>query len=176
MVQRSQLKVLITEEQIAARVAELGRQITEEYAGRDLAVVGILKGSFMFMADLVRKIDLDCTVDFLGLSSYGLKTRSSGVVKITSDLTMPIEDRDVLIVEDIIDTGLTMQYLLENLNTRKPRSLAIATLLYRRAREGQDGDVPIHYKGFTIDDHYVIGYGLDYAGLHRNVPFVGYRE
>lgn len=174
-VNRSDLEVLFSAEQIRQRVAELGAAITRDFEGKDLAVVGILKGSFLFMADLVRAIDVDLTCDFLGLSSYGMRTKSSGVVKITSDLTLPIEGRDVLVVEDIIDTGLTMRYLLDNLRTRKPASIKTATLLLRKQGRREDCQVEIDYVGFPIDDHYVIGYGLDYAGLHRNVPFVGYK-
>ena len=169
------LKVLFSEQKIAARVAELGAEISEDYQDRDLAIVGVLKGSFIFLADLVRKISVDCTVDFLGLSSYGRRQSMGGVVQITSDLTLPIRERDVLIVEDIVDTGLTIRYLIENLETRKPRSIAVCSLLERELTDGSDCAVSIMYSGFTFREHYVVGYGLDYAGLHRNIPFVGYR-
>jgi len=170
---RSDLDVLIDEATLAKRIAELGRQISEEYQDKDLALVAILKGSFMFLADISRAISVECTTDFLGLSSYGHRTSSSGVVQITSDLSAPIEGRDVLVIEDIIDTGLTMRYLLENLNTRKPKSLKICTLLHKPSR--QKVEVPIDYVGFTIDDHFVIGYGLDYEDRFRNVPYIGHK-
>lgn len=171
--QRSDLDILIDEKTLHARIAELGAEISRDYAGKDLALVGILKGSFIFLADLARSLSVECTIDFLGLSSYGHSTTSSGVVQITSDLSAPIEGRDVLVVEDIIDTGLTMRYLLENLHTRKPRSLKVVTLLHKPARTKVA--VQIDYKGFTIDDHFVIGYGLDYEDRYRNVPYIGHK-
>ena len=170
---RSDLDVLIDEATLAKRIKALGQQISEEYRDKDLALVAILKGSFMFLADLSRAIDIECTTDFLGLSSYGHGTSSSGVVQITADLSASIEGRDVLVVEDIIDTGLTMSYLLANLSTRKPRSLKICTLLHKPSR--QKIDVPIDYVGFTIDDHFVIGYGLDFEDRFRNVPYIGHK-
>jgi len=170
---RSDLEVLIDQKSVAARVAELGEQISRDYADKDLALLGILKGSFIFLSDLARALSVECTIDFLGLSSYGHSSTSSGVVQITSDLTAPIEGRDVLIVEDIIDTGLTMRYLLENLTTRKPRSLKVCTLLHKPARTKVD--VPIDYTGFTIEDKFVIGYGLDYEDKFRNVPYIGHK-
>lgn len=169
-----QPKVMISEEEIQARVRELGAEIRETYRGKELKVVGVLNGSFIFMADLVRAIGLDLSCDFLGLSSYGESTESSGVVAITKDLTGPIEGHDVLIIEDIIDTGLTMAYLLENLATRKPASLRIATLLSKPARRRVE--VGIDYLGFTIEDRFVVGYGLDYAGKYRNLPYIGVIE
>lgn len=171
--QRSDLDVLIDEATLAKRIAELGRQISEDYRDKDLALVAVLKGSFMFLADLSRSISVECTTDFLGVSSYGNRFTSSGVVQITSDLSAPIEGRDVLIVEDIIDTGLTMRYLLENLHTRKPRSVKICTLLHKPSRT--QVEVPMDYVGFTIDDHFVIGYGLDYHDRFRNLPFIGHK-
>ena len=172
---REDLKVLFNEEDIAATVAALAARINEDYKDKDLAIVGVLKGSFIFLADLIRVLTVDCTVDFLGVSSYGRRHATDGVVQITSDLTLPIRDRDVLIVEDIIDTGITARYLVENLQTRRPKSLEICTLLYRDPEDGSSCAVPIRYKGFTFKDHYVVGYGLDYAGLHRNIPFIGYK-
>ena len=170
---RSELEVLYSEEQLAECVARLAEQISRDYADRDLAIVGVLKGCFIFLADLVRHIRVDCTVDFLGVSSYGRRQNVDGIVQITSDLTLPIRDRDVLLVEDIIDTGLTMRYLMDNLATRRPKSMRVCTLLHR---EGSgECHVPIDYTGFKFRDHYVIGYGLDYAGLHRNIPFIGYK-
>lgn len=162
--------VLLSEEAIRERVAALGKQITRDYAGRSLVVVGVLKGSFIFFADLVRAIDLPLSVDFIGISSYQ-GTQSTGVVQITSDLTRPIEGVDVLLVEDIVDTGLTMKYLLENLGTRRPASVRICALLEKPARARVK--VPIAYKGFVIDDVFVVGYGLDWDGKLRNLPFVG---
>ncbi|HRE91191.1 MAG TPA: hypoxanthine phosphoribosyltransferase [Myxococcota bacterium] len=170
---RSDLDVLIDEATLAQRIAELGQQISEDYRDKDLALVAILKGSFMFLADISRALTVECTTDFLGLSSYGHRTSTSGVVQITSDLSAPIEGRDVLVIEDIIDTGLTMRYLLENLHTRKPRSLKICTLLHKPSRTKVE--VPIDYVGFTIEDHFVIGYGLDYQDRFRNVPFIGHK-
>jgi hypoxanthine phosphoribosyltransferase len=172
--QRS-LEVMLSREQIATRVAELGAQITRDYqdkvAGDELVVVGILKGSFVFLADLVRAIDLPLVVDFIGLSSYGDATESSGVVQLTQDLSRPIAQKHVLIVEDIVDTGLTMKYLLENLQTRHPASIALASLLEKPARN-QSG-IQAEYLGFSIEDRFVVGYGLDYKSQYRNLPYVG---
>lgn len=165
------LDVLYDESTLQARIAALGAQIQKDYAGKDLVLVGVLKGSIMFMSDLARNIDLPLSMDFLGLSSYGDKTESSGVVRITSDLSKPIEGKHVLVVEDIVDTGLTMQFLLANLATRRPASVRICTLLHKPARSKVQ--IPLDYVGFTIDDHFVVGYGLDYAEKLRNVPFVG---
>jgi hypoxanthine phosphoribosyltransferase len=162
--------VLIPEADLHARVASLGQQITRDYAGRSLVVVGVLKGSFIFLADLVRAIDLPLAVDFIGISSYQ-GTSSSGVVKITSDLTRPIEGKDVLLVEDIVDTGLTMRYLLDNLATRGPATVKVCALLEKPARARVA--VPIDYRGFVIGDEFVVGYGLDWDGRMRNLPYVG---
>ncbi len=162
--------VLLSEERIRARVQELGREIARDYAGRPLTVVGVLKGSFVFLADLVRAIDLPISVDFIGISSYA-GTSTTGVVKITSDLSRPIEGQHVLLVEDIVDTGLTMAYLLENLETRRPASLAVCALLEKPTRAKVK--VPIAYRGFVIDDVFVVGYGLDWDGKMRNLPYVG---
>jgi hypoxanthine phosphoribosyltransferase len=159
---------------IRERIAELGAQISRDYAGRELVLVGVLKGSFMFLADLCRAIEVPLAIEFLGLQSYGDQTRSSGVVQITADLTRPVEGKDVLVVEDIIDTGLTMEYLLENLRLRLPRSVKIAALLHKPDRVIKP--VTIDYLGFTIPDAFVVGYGLDYAQLYRNLPFIGVVE
>ncbi|MEZ4255796.1 MAG: hypoxanthine phosphoribosyltransferase [Polyangiales bacterium] len=164
------IDVLLSEEQIAARVKELGRAITEDFKGREVFAVPVLKGSFMFAADLVRHIDLPTQVDFLGLRSY-VGTKSSGVVQITNDLSASVEGKDVVIIEDIVDTGLTMKYLLENLRTRRPRSVKLASLLHKPARAKVP--VEIDYLGFTIEDVFVIGYGLDFDGRYRNLPYVG---
>ncbi|MFP5459948.1 MAG: hypoxanthine phosphoribosyltransferase, partial [Bacteriovoracia bacterium] len=151
---------------------ELGAQIQRDYADHeDLVLVGVLKGSIMFLADLAREIDLPLSLDFLGLSSYGDATTSSGVVRITNDLSQSVEGKHVLVVEDIVDTGLTMKFLLENLATRKPASVRICTLLHKPARAKIQ--IPLDYVGFTIEDKFVVGYGLDYSGKLRNVPFVG---
>ena len=169
------IETFIAADKIAARVAELGAEISKHYetavaAGEELVIVVVLKGSFVFAADLVRHIDVDCAVDFLGLRSYE-GTSSTGVVQITSDLTKSVDGRHVLVVEDIVDTGLTMQYLLENLETRKPKSVKVASLLHKPARTAVE--VPIHFLGFTIEDKFVIGYGLDFDQKYRNLPFLG---
>ena len=166
----SKIEVLIAEADLRARVAALGAQITRDYAGRSLVVVGVLKGSFVFMADLVRAIDLPISVEFIGISSYE-GTTTTGVVKITSDLARPIEGKDVLLVEDIVDTGLTMRYLLDNLATRAPASLEVCALLEKPARARVT--IPIRYRGFVIGDEFVVGYGLDWDGRMRNLPYVG---
>jgi hypoxanthine phosphoribosyltransferase len=171
MTEYKEARVLFSKEKIAARIQELGAEITRDYKGKDLIVVGILKGSFIFMADLVRAIDLPMQVDFLGLSSYGDETKTSGVVKITNDLSKPIDHKHVLIVEDIIDTGLTMQYLLDFLKTRSPSSVKICSLLEKP--ENAKTKIDIAYKGFVIPNEFVVGFGLDYAGLYRNIPYVG---
>jgi len=167
----SQLDVLYSSAQLQARIAELGAAITADYAGQELVAVGVLKGSVVFFSDLIRQIDLPLATDFLGLSSYGSGTETSGVVRITSDLSRPIEGKHVLVVEDIVDTGLTMQFLIENLSTRKPASVKVCTLLEKPSRARVQ--VPIHYKGFVIPDAFVVGYGLDFDEKLRNVPFVG---
>lgn len=170
-----QPKVLLSTETLQARVRELGAEITRDFASSpDLVVVPILKGSFLFAADLIRHIDLDLSVEFLGLRSYGAGTETSGVVQITYDLTQPINGRDVLIVEDIVDTGLSMRYLLENLATRQPRSVKLCSLLHKPARSRVK--IPIDYLGFTIEDRFVVGYGLDYAEKYRNLPYIGVME
>ena len=166
-------EVLIAEEELAARTREIGQQISRDYDGKRPAIIAVLKGSFVFLADLVRAIDIECTVDFLVVSSYGNDTKSSGVVQISSDLTTPVDGRHVILVEDIVDTGLTMSYLLKNLETRGPESVKVCTLLEKPSR--LEVEVPIDYKGFTIDDHFVVGYGLDYRQTMRNLPFIGYK-
>jgi hypoxanthine phosphoribosyltransferase len=165
------LEILIPSEQIAQRVRDIGRQIERDYDGKDLVLLGVLKGSYIFISDLARAVDLPLAIDFIGLSSYGEATESSGVVKITSDLSRPIEGKHVLIVEDIVDTGLTMRYLLDNLATRHPASVKLCTLLHKPARARTK--IPIDYLGFQIEDRFVVGYGLDAAEKYRNVPFIG---
>jgi hypoxanthine phosphoribosyltransferase len=166
----TKVDVLLSAEELRRRVAELGADITRDYAGLPLKLVGVLKGSFMFMADLSRAIDLPIKVDFIGTTSYQ-GTRSSGVVRITNDLSRPIEGEHILLVEDIVDTGLTMKYLLENLATRHPASVKVCALLEKPARAKVP--VAIDYRGFTIPDEFVVGYGLDWDGRLRNLPFIG---
>jgi hypoxanthine phosphoribosyltransferase len=166
---------LLSAETIAARVAELGAQITRDYAahaGGDIVVIGVLKGSVIFLADLVRHIASPIHVDFIGISSYGDATVSSGVVRITQDVSRPIEGKHVIVVEDIVDTGHTVHYLLQNLDTRRPKSLALCSLLHKPERS--EREVKIDYLGFTIPNKYVVGYGLDIAQQYRNLPFIGY--
>ena len=166
-----ELTQLISAEEISRRVRDLARQIERDYQGKDLVLLGVLKGSFIFISDLSRSMDLPLSIDFIGLSSYGEATEASGVVKITSDLTRPIESKHVLIVEDIVDTGLTMRYLLDNLATRRPASVKLCTLLYKPSRSRTR--IPIDYLGFEIEDRFVVGYGLDAGDKYRNVPFIG---
>ena len=163
-------RVLIEAEELAARVRELGGQITADYVGQEPVLVGVLTGAVVFLADLMRAIDLPVQCQFMGVSSYGSASRSSGIVKITADLAMSIEGRDVLIVEDIIDTGRTISYLRRNLETRHPRSLRICTLLDKIER--REVPVDLDYVGFTIPNEFVVGYGLDHAGVYRNLPYL----
>ncbi|HUJ58968.1 MAG TPA: hypoxanthine phosphoribosyltransferase [Kofleriaceae bacterium] len=166
---------LISADAIAARVRELGAQITADYTAlaskADVVVVGVLKGSVIFLADLVRHIALPVFVEFIGISSYGDATVSSGVVQITQDLSRPVEGKHVIVVEDIVDTGHTVHYLLENLATRRPASIKLATLLHKPERA--ERVVTIDYLGFTIPNKFVVGYGLDMAQQYRNLPFIG---
>ena len=169
------IKPLYTAEQIAARVRELGAQIARDYGERELVLVGVLKGSFCFLADLARAVPShEVRVEFLGLASYGDETSSSGVVQITSDLTKPVDGKHVLVVEDIVDTGLTMDYLMDNLRTRHPASVKLCSLLHKPSR--QKKSIQIDYLGFTIPDLFVVGYGLDYAQRYRNLPYIGVME
>ncbi|MGH3088476.1 MAG: hypoxanthine phosphoribosyltransferase [Rubrobacteraceae bacterium] len=165
-------EVLLSSEEIQAKVRELGERITADYHGRELLLIGILRGAFVVLGDLVRKIDLSCEVDFMDLSSYGAGTTSSGVVRILKDLEEDITGRHVLIVEDIIDTGLTLSYLRKTLLTRKPASLEIFTLLTKPSRRQVELDVK--YTGFEVPDVFVVGYGIDYAGRYRNLPEIRY--
>lgn len=166
-----EVKPLIAADELARRVAELGAKITQDYAGRSLVILGVLKGSFVFAADLVRAIALPVRCEFLGVRSYGDDTKSSGVVQITQDLTRPVDGDDILLVEDIVDTGLTLSYLREQLRSRNPASVKVAALLHKPAR--MQRQVEIDYLGFTIEDVFVVGYGLDYAERYRNLPFLG---
>ena len=167
-------RVLVSAEQIQARLAEMGAEITAHYRGKDLLLVAVLKGAFMVMADLSRHIGLPVDMDFMAVSSYGEATRTSGVVRIIKDLDREISGRHVLIVEDIVDSGLTLRYLRRNLDVRKPASLEIATLLLK---EGiQVVPVQVRFVGFVIPPDFVIGYGLDYVGKYRNLPYVAVME
>jgi hypoxanthine phosphoribosyltransferase len=168
---REHVSVLYDEAAVAGRVRAMGAEITRDFEGTDLWLIGILKGSFVFFADLARTIELPLRCEFIGISSYGDATQTSGVVQITRDLGHSIEGKDVLIVEDIIDTGLTMQYLLDNLHTRRPRQIKVCSLLHKPSNARVH--VPIDYLGFTIPKSFVVGYGLDFAGLYRNLPFIG---
>jgi len=164
-------EVLVGATELRARVAELGQEISADYAGRELLLVGVLKGAVFFMADLMRSITVPCEIDFMAISSYGASTDSSGVVRILKDLDINIEGRHVLVVEDIIDSGLTLSYLLRNLESRGPATIEICALLTKPAR--REIDVPVRYVGFEIPDRFVIGYGLDFAERYRNLPYVG---
>lgn len=164
-------EILISEDTIAGRVRELGGQITTDYAGKELVLVGVLKGALMFIVDLSRCIDLPLEMDFMAVSSYGKSTDSSGVVRIVKDLDATIENRDVLVVEDIVDTGLTLRYICEVLRARNPGSLRVCALLNKR--KARKADVKLDYVGFEIPDRFVVGYGLDYAELYRNLSFIG---
>ena len=163
-------EVLIEQEPLQARIAELGAEVSREYEGRDLLLVGVLKGAVFFMADLMRELTIPCEIDFMAISSYGAATDSSGVVRILKDLDTNIAGRDVLVVEDIIDSGLTLSYLMRSLKARKPASLEICALLTKPER--REIDVPVKYVGFEIPNKFVIGYGLDFAERYRNLPYV----
>ena len=165
------MDVLIPHAQIQARVAELGAQISADYSGKDLTVIGILKGSVLFMADLIRAISMPLAIDFMAVTSYGASTTSSGNVRILKDLDSSITGRHLLIVEDIIDSGLTMQYLLNNLASRGAASLRVCTLLDKPERRLTD--VRADYTGFAVPNEFVVGYGLDYAEHYRNLPYIG---
>jgi hypoxanthine phosphoribosyltransferase len=163
-------QVLVSADELQRRVSELGQEISRDYAGRSLLLVGVLKGAVFFLSDLMRFIEIPVEVDFMAVASYGSATDSSGVVRILKDLDAAIEGRDVLIVEDIVDSGLTLQYLMRNLGSRNPRSLAVCALLTKPQR--RKVDLPTRYVGFEIPNRFVVGYGLDYEQRHRNLPFV----
>ena len=169
--ERAVTEVLIDREALQRRIRELGEEISTDYTGRDLLLVGVLKGAVFFMADLMRNLTIPCEIDFMAISSYGDSTDSSGVVRILKDLDINIEGRDVLVVEDIIDSGLTLSYLMRNLEARAPASLEICALLTKPER--REIDVPVRYVGFEIPNRFVIGYGLDFAERYRNLPYVG---
>ena len=163
--------VLLSAEDIQKRTAELGARISKDFDGREPLFVGVLKGCFVFMADLMRSVTIPCSVDFMAVSSYGNQTTTTGAVKINKDLSQDIENRDVIIVEDILDSGITLSYLTKYLQNRKTSSICIATLLDKPAR--RRADVQAKYVGFTVPDAFVVGYGLDYAEKYRNLPFIG---
>ena len=163
-------EILIDEETLSARVAELGVEVSADYQGRDLLLIGVLKGAVFFMADLMRHITVPCEVDFMAISSYGDSTDSSGIVRILKDLDINIEGRDVLVVEDIIDSGRTLSYLMRNLASREPASLEVCALMTKPAR--REIDVPVRYVGFEIPNRFVVGYGLDFQERYRNLPYV----
>src|SRR5881397_3996151 len=162
--------VLVEEDALSDRVRRLGEEISRDYAGRDLFLVGVLKGAVFFLSDLMRHIDVPCELDFMAVASYGSSTQSSGVVRILKDLDIPIEGREVLIVEDIVDSGLTLSYLLRTLRARNPKSLEVCALLTKPER--RKVELPIRYVGFEIPNRFAIGYGLDHAERYRNLPYV----
>ena len=164
-------EVLFSEEQLKKRVREIAQQITADYQGKEIMLISVLRGSFVFMADLCRAIDLPCTLDFMAVSSYGKGTKSSGQVQITKDLSEDISDRHIIVVEDILDSGNTLSYLLKILENRHPASIRLCTLLDKPDRRVKP--VEVHYSGFTIPDAFVVGYGLDYAEKYRNLPYIG---
>ncbi len=163
--------VLLTEEQIQRRVAELGAQISKDYEGKELHLIGVLRGAVMFLADLMRSLSIPCSCDFIAISSYGMDTKSTGVVRILKDLDDSIQGRHVLIVEDIVDTGLTLNYILNLIRARNPASVRVCALLDKPER--RIVPVTIHYVGFTIPNRFVVGYGLDYRQQYRNLPYIG---
>lgn len=164
-------KVLISREELEAKIKDLGLQITEEYKGKDLVLICVLKGAVMFITELAKNINLNLEMDFMAISSYGASTKSSGVVKIIKDLDTSIEGRDILIVEDIIDSGLTLKYLIENLKSRDPKSIKICTLLDKP--DGRQVEVDVDYTGFEVPNEFVVGFGLDFAEKYRNLPYIG---
>jgi hypoxanthine phosphoribosyltransferase len=164
-------EILIDEDSLQRRIADLGDEVSADYAGRDLLLIGVLKGAVFFMADLMRRLTVPCEIDFMAISSYGGQTDSSGVVRILKDLDMNIKGREVLVVEDIIDSGLTLSYLMRNLRSREPASLEICALMTKPSR--REIDVPVRYVGFEIPNRFVIGYGLDFEERYRNLPYVG---
>lgn len=165
------IDILISEEQLRTRIRELGAEITRDYAGRNPLLIGVLKGACLFLSDLLRSIDTPVSIEFMAISSYGSSTRTSGEVRIMKDLDVPIEGREIIVVEDIVDTGLTLSYLLANLKSRGAASVRLAALLDKYERRQKD--VRIDYLGFKIPDEFVVGYGLDFAERYRNLPFIG---
>lgn len=165
------IEVLLSEEVVDAKIKSLGEQISKDYAGREVHLICVLKGSVFFICELAKRISVPVTMDFMSVSSYGKDTKSSGVVKIIKDLDESIKDKDVIVIEDIVDSGNTLSYLLENLEARQPKSLKLCTLLDKPDRRVKD--VKVDYTGFQIPDEFVVGYGLDYAQKYRNLPFIG---
>ena len=165
------VRVLIPEDKVDERIAQLGAQISQDYAGRQVHLIGILKGSIFFICELAKRITVPVTMDFMSVSSYGAGTKSSGVVKLIKDLDEPVNGKDVLVVEDIIDSGRTLSYLLKNLSDRQPASISLCTLLDKPER--REVDVEVDYQGFHIPDEFVVGYGLDYDQRYRNLPYIG---
>jgi hypoxanthine phosphoribosyltransferase len=163
--------ILVTSDQLREEIARIGERITADYTGKELLLVGVLKGAIMFMVDLARSIDLPVTIDFMAVASYGASTQTSGIVRILKDLDNSIEGKHVLIVEDIIDSGLTLNYTLETLRARNPASLRVCALLNKKER--RQVDVPVDYVCFEIPDEFVVGYGLDFNQIYRNLPFIG---
>ncbi len=166
--------VMITEEEILAKAAELGRKITQDFAGEEIIMVGILRGAVLWMADLMKRVELDMTIDFMAVSSYGASTRTSGVVRINKDLETDIEGKSVIIVEDIVDSGVTLNYLKGYFESRGAKTVRICTLLDKPA--GRRVDIDVDYIGFTVDDRFIVGYGLDYDQRYRNLPYITYLE
>lgn len=164
-------KVLFTEKEIGERIKEIGQEISKDYKGKDLILVGVLKGSVPFMADLMKKIEISCSMDFMAVSSYGNSTETSGVVRILKDLDFEIENKHVLIVEDIVDSGITLKYLKKYLSAKNPASVEIACLLNKPER--REAEIDVKYLGFNVPNYFLVGYGLDYAEKYRNLPFVG---
>jgi hypoxanthine phosphoribosyltransferase len=163
-------EIIVQADELQHRIKEMAAEVSRDYAGKDLLLIGVLKGAVFFLADLMRHLDIQCEVDFMAVASYGSATESSGVVRILKDLDTPIEGRDVLIVEDIVDSGLTLQYLMKNLRSRRPASLEVCALLTKPAR--REAEVSAKYIGFEIPNRFVIGYGLDHAERYRNLPYV----
>lgn len=164
-------EILLSEEQLKNKVKELGKRISDDYKGKDLVIVGVLKGSVVFMSDLIREITIPCNIDFMAVSSYGNSTETTGVVRILKDLDYQIEGKNVIIVEDIIDSGVTLKYLLNYLNGRKPSSLEIVSLLNKPER--RKVELTVKYIGFEVPDFFLVGYGLDFAEGYRNLPYIG---
>lgn len=171
MLEKDIQEVLFSQQQLEERVDQIAQEITRDYAGKEIVLISVLRGSFVFMADLCRRIDLPCTIDFMSVSSYGSGTTSSGQVQITKDLSGDISGKHILVVEDILDSGNTLSYLLKLLEQRKPASIRLCTLLDKPERRVKP--VEVHYSGFTIPDAFVVGYGLDYAEHYRNLPYIG---
>lgn len=164
-------RILLTEETLRDKIRTIGKAISEDYKGRDLVLIGVLKGSVLFMGDLMKEIDIHCAMEFMAVSSYGNSTQTSGVVRILKDLDYPIEGKDIIIVEDIIDSGVTLKYLIEYLKGRKPNSIEVACLLNKPDR--RKAEIDVKYLGFDVPDYFLVGYGLDYAEKYRNLPFIG---